>query len=266
MKISEHYKEGVQEFQAGAKSWRIAHLLGYSLLRQRYARSRLGQLWLSLSTAITVLAFGLVWSILWNQPIKVFLPYIAITHIVWGLITASLQDATTALSANGALFGNQETSFATVIYSLVYRQLIILAHNFIVIIAVWIYFKPPINSGLICFIPGLLLTILTCVFSAYLIALIATRFRDVVQLIANLLQITYLVTPVMWMPEFMPKNYSWLLTFNPFAVFLSLTRDPLLGRTVPESYWVISIGITLFLAIITPYLVGRFSKRIVFWV
>lgn len=266
MKFLEHYKVGMRDFRAGARSWRIAHLLGYSLLRQRYTRSRLGQLWLSLSTAITVIAFGLVWSILWNQPIRVFLPYIAITHIVWGLITASLLDATTALSANGALFGNQETSFATVIYSLVYRQLIVLAHNFIIIIAVWIYFRPPINWTLVYFIPGLLLTILTCIFTAYLIALIATRFRDVVQLIANLIQIAYLVTPVMWMPEFMPKSYSWLLTFNPFAVFLSLTRDPLLGRTIPEHYWLIACGITLFLAIITPYLVGRFSKRIVFWV
>ncbi len=266
MSIFGQYKAGLRDFQAGAKSWRIAHLLGYSLLRQRYSRSRLGQLWLSLSTAITVIAFGLVWSLLWNQPIKVFLPYIAITHIVWGLITASLQDATTSLSANGALFGNQETSFATVIYSLVYRQLIVFAHNIIIIIGMWVYFKPPLNLTLIYFVPGLLLTVLACVFTAYLIALIATRFRDVVQLIINVIQIAYLVTPVMWMPEFMPKSYNWLLTFNPFAVFLSLTRDPLLGRAVPENYWLIACGITLTLAIITPYLVGRYSKRIMFWV
>lgn len=261
-----HYKEGMQDFLAGAKDWRIAHLLGYSLLRQRYSRSRLGQLWLSLSTAITVIAFGLVWSILWNQPIKVFLPYIAITHIVWGLITASLQDATSVLSVNGALFSNQETSFATAIYALVYRQLIVLAHNFLVIFAVWVVFRPPLNWGLVYFLPGLFLTVLTCVLMAYLIALIATRFRDVVQIITNLIQIAYLLTPVMWMPEFMPKSYSWLLVFNPFAVFLSLTRDPLLGRPVPEIHWLIAGGITLFLVIITPYLVGRFSKRVVFWI
>ena len=54
---------GFEELASGVAFWRVWHLLGIRELRHRYARSRLGQLWLTLSTDIMVAVLGGVWSL-----------------------------------------------------------------------------------------------------------------------------------------------------------------------------------------------------------
>ena len=50
---------GWRECADGLANWRIAHLDGTAVLRRRYARSRLGQFWLTLTTGASVAALGL---------------------------------------------------------------------------------------------------------------------------------------------------------------------------------------------------------------
>ena len=50
---------GLEELLGGMRYWRMSHLIGVRDLRHRYARSKLGQLWLTLSTAIMIGALGL---------------------------------------------------------------------------------------------------------------------------------------------------------------------------------------------------------------
>lgn len=266
MSAARTYKDGLSDLIAGARNWRMAHLLGFSVLRQRYARSRLGQFWVSITTGVITFAFALVWSLLWGIPIAEYLPYIAIAHIGWGMITASLQDATTAISANAALFQNQETAFSVPIYGLVWRQLIILAHNFAVIFLVWLLFPVPLNWDLLLFVPGLVLVTISCVLGGYLIAIFAARFRDIIQVVNNILQVLYLLTPVMWYPEWIPAQHDYVLKLNPLAAYLSVIRDPLLGREIPLHNWLIAGGITAALIVLTPLIIGRVRKKLVFWV
>src|SRR5262245_10656665 len=69
---------GFEELVDGAYNWRVWHLLGVRELRHRYARSKLGQLWLTLSTAIMIGALGSVWSLLWHQPVRELMPFFGI--------------------------------------------------------------------------------------------------------------------------------------------------------------------------------------------
>ena len=49
---------GWRDIHEGIENWRIWHLMGSAELRRRYARSRLGQFWLTLSTGILI---GVPW-------------------------------------------------------------------------------------------------------------------------------------------------------------------------------------------------------------
>ena len=80
------FKLGQADLLRGLVNWRLCHLIGLSEIRRRYARSTLGQFWLTISTAIMVVALGIVWSTLWKLPIASFMPYIAISLIVWTMI------------------------------------------------------------------------------------------------------------------------------------------------------------------------------------
>ena len=86
------------------------------------------------------------------------------------------------------------------------------------------------------------------------------------QLIASILQTAFYVTPVLYRPDFVPADYQWINLVNPFAVFLSITRDPLFGFAMHWETWLIAIVIAFGGAVWALGFVGRFCKRVIYWI
>src|SRR5262245_26016175 len=84
---------GLGELVQGAFNWRVSHLLGIQQLRHRFARSRLGQTWLTLSTALMIGAMGVVWSLLWKQPLQQLMPFFGVGIIMWNFMQQVLNRA-----------------------------------------------------------------------------------------------------------------------------------------------------------------------------
>lgn len=257
---------GYSELRVGLANWRIWHLLGTADLRRRHARSKFGQLWITLSTGVTILALGLVWSLLWRVPIVGILPYITVAMIFWNFISGILNEATTAFTSIGNLFLNQKTSFGVAIYTLIYRSLITTAYNMAIVVAVFIWFWAWPDWRIILIVPGLLLTVIFLIPTAYVLATIAARFRDAVPLTHSVTQIGYFITPVLWRPEFIPENYRWINAVNPFSVFLSLLRDPLLATETSLATWLAAIGYVIVIWVVALPFIGLFYKRVIYWI
>ena len=107
----------------GALQWRLWYLIGSNEMRRQYARSRLGQIWIILTSAIAISTIGFVWSYLWAQPVREILPYIAVGLVVWQLISAILIETTTLLPANSRYFHNQYMPKSTIVFALVFRHI-----------------------------------------------------------------------------------------------------------------------------------------------
>lgn len=258
--------EGAADIAEGLRNWRIWHLLGTSELRRRYARSRLGQFWMTLSTAITVVTLGLVWALLWKLPVSELLPHVAAGFVAWAFITAFINDASNVFIGGSIYFLNQRMSFSTVVFSLAYRNLIVLAHNAVIVMLTMLYFAVPLTAEALLVIPGLILTTLAGFAIAYLIGMVCLRYRDLVQLVGNITQIIFFVTPVLWKESLLPPDKHWIVDYNPFAVFLSIIRDPILGTPVPAGRWLSAGGITISAILLALYVVGRMRHRIIYWI
>jgi ABC-type polysaccharide/polyol phosphate export permease len=123
----------------------------------------------------------------------------------------------------------------------------------------------PLGWTLLLLVPGLLLTLVTALWVGLLFGTLCTRFRDLPQIVASFMQIAFFVTPVIYKPELL-SDRLWAAThLNPFASFLSLLRDPLLGQ-VPEAthYWLASAVAFGGLALTIPVF-ARFRARIAYW-
>src|SRR5713226_7866194 len=86
----------IRDLVAGAHRWRLWYLIGSAEMRRRFARARLGQLWIILSSALSVSIIGLTWALLWKQPVEDMLPFIAASMTIWQFLAAVLSDAATA--------------------------------------------------------------------------------------------------------------------------------------------------------------------------
>ena len=259
-------RAGADDFAEGLQNWRIWHLMGTSELRRRYSRSTLGQFWLTLSTAVTVVTLGLVWSLLWNMSVAELLPYFAVSYICWTFLTAFLTEASGVFVGTSNYFINQRMSFSTVIYALTYRNLITLTHNSVIIIFVLVFFKIQISWHLIESIAGLIMATITGCAIAYLIGMVCLRYRDLVQLVTSVTQIIFFVTPVLWKESLLPPEKRWIVDYNPFAIFLALIRDPILGQSVSRDRWFAAFAIMLAMVALSFFVVGRLRRRIIFWI
>jgi ABC-type polysaccharide/polyol phosphate export permease len=256
---------GLRDIIEGIQNWRIWHLMGSAELRRRYDRSRLGQFWLTVSTGILIGSLSLVWSVLWRKPVSEMMPYFAASMVIWTMITGTLGDSTTAFSSRARFFLNERMSFATAIDALLYRNVLIFMHNAVIVVLVFILFQRPIGFRALLAIPGFCLAVLTGVWLSYVVAILCTRYRDLAQVVTSLVQIGFLVTPVLWKANFVPEPYRELVTLNPFAVYLSIIRDPLLGEPVPLEHWALAIAFTVGGFFLSLPFIGRYHRRLVYW-
>lgn len=261
-----NYAVGLREIALAFRQWRIAHMIGYAGIRTRYARSRIGQFWVTLSTFILIMSTGIVWSLLWKLPVQDFLPYLAASHLAWLFITGCINESAGALAAHAPYFINNRASFWTIILSIVYRNGLILLHNLPVYVVVLAVFRIWPGAQVLLFLPGVVLVAAFCGLLGILVSLACLRFRDLIQLVGSIMMIGFFVTPVMWKPEFMPAAAQWVLLVNPFASLVALFTDPLLGRPLHVVNWVITLGWVVVLAVIAPLAAGTWRNRVIYWV
>jgi len=257
---------GMADLMSGIGNWRLCHLMGLGEIRRRYARSRIGQFWLTISTAIVVTALGLVWSTLWKQPVAGLMPFVAISLTVWTMISGTLTEAATVFVSSGPMFLNQGTSFSTAIYSLVYRQLVIFLHNLPIIVVAILLFSVPVGGISLIALPGFASLVLALVWTSYLIAIACVRFRDLTQVVQNGLMLAFFITPILWKPDQIPPDKDYLLFLNPFAALLAVVREPLLGQ-LPSIYDCTAAAIfSIGGFVIALPIIGYCQRRIIYWV
>jgi len=89
----EYRKSQLQSFGGdvylGAQASDIWTILGWNDIRQRYRRSVIGPFWITLSTAVLIVALGFIYSAIFKTDIQTYLPYLALGFIVWGFISAT---------------------------------------------------------------------------------------------------------------------------------------------------------------------------------
>ncbi|MGI4764388.1 MAG: ABC transporter permease, partial [Janthinobacterium lividum] len=97
------------------------------------------------------------------------------------------------------------------------------------------------------------------------LALLCTRFRDMPQIVGNLLQLAFFVTPIMWHVEQLGPNAIYIEVLNPFAAFLRVVSEPLLGHVpAPQTYLTVLIALAILSLVAWPCF-ARFRARIVYW-
>lgn len=248
------------------KRWRLIHLLGISSLRARYARSKIGQLWLTLSNFFMILCFGAVWSVIWKLPIDEYLPYVGVGHIIYITITQTMNESSGIFVNDARLYLNERLPFFISVGAHFYKAAVIFVHNMptIVLLVVWsdsAHFKIDLMYPL-----ALLGSLVFIFFGSYLIAIICTRFRDLIQIVGLIFQVTFFVTPLMWTVDVIPIQYEKYIYLNPIASMLVALRNPIIGLSVNAlAYYSILIWVLLAIAC-AWYLHQKMEKRIIYWI
>lgn len=249
----------------GLSSWHVWNLLAMTDIRQRYKRSRVGPFWITLSMAAFVAGIGVVYSTLFKQDIRTYLPYLAVNYVIWTLIQGIISDATTVFSASGVYLRQEAMPKTLFAMRLISRNIIMLGHNIIIVPIVFLIFGIWPSWTMFLAIPGLLLLVVAAYPVVMLIGMVSTRFRDTPVIIQNVLQIAFFLTPIMWRVEQLGDAAPFVVGLNPFAIFLRIIAEPLNGRVPSLWTWGVALLMVAVLYAVTAPLFARLRARVVYW-
>ena len=250
---------------AGARAPHLWRVLGWQDIRQRYRRSKLGPFWLTISTGVLVGALGVLYAALFRVEVANYLPFVAVGFVVWGLVSGLINDGCAAFIGAGVIIKQVDLPLSIHVYRVVWRNLIVFAHNAVILVIVAVVFSIwPGWAGLLA-LPGLLLLCLNGVWIGLLLGLVSARFRDVPQIAASVTQVAFFLTPIIWKPELLPDR-AMVLDLNPFFHFVEVVRAPLLGHAPEFASWLATLGITLGGGLVTFVMYRRYRGRIAYWV
>ncbi len=263
---AERYRLAVADMTDAAKLWRLALTLGWFDIRLRYRGSMLGPFWLTLSTAVMVAALGILYSRLFKMELHDYLPFLALSLVLWNVLSTVISEACTCFTSAEGMIRSMRMPYTLHALRVVIRNAIVLAHNVVVILAVYVWFDR--WPGLRAFeaLPGLLLWVLDGLAICLFLGPIGARFRDIPPIIGSVIQIAFFVSPIIWQPELLHGRALDFLWLNPFYTLLEVVRGPMLGEAVRLRVWASAIGFSAVLVALAWIMFARTRGRLAFWV
>jgi ABC-type polysaccharide/polyol phosphate export permease len=257
--------DALADLMDGALRHELWARLAFHDIRQRFRRSVLGPFWLTLSMGILIGAMGTVFSALFHQDVAATLPYIATGIIFWGLLTGCINEGTTTFIAAEGFIRNVPLPVSVHFYRMLARNALIWLFNMAIYLAILVAFQIWPGWSVLLFLPGFALFLVNAAWMSLAAAILSTRYRDIPQVITNLIQVVFFVTPVFWSPTTMAGR-PLFITYNPFYHLLEIVRAPLLGQYPPAESWMFCAGLALIGLAGTAWLYRRAHARIAYWI
>ena len=263
--FAERNRMAVRDLRETLSLWRLCWALAQLDIVQRYRGSLLGPFWLTLSTGVMVGAMGVIYSTLFQIEMHDYLPFLAISQVMWGYLAVLVAESCQGFTMNEGMIRSVRMPFILYGARMVVRNLMVLAHNIVVIVVVDLVLWNWPGPVAVYAIPGFALWLIDSLALTMLLGAVCARFRDVPPIAASVMQMAFFITPVIWRPHLIGDK-EWMLPFNPFYTMLEIVRGPLLG-TVPDAVVYFSAFLTsMLLCAVTWVFFARVRGRIAFWV
>lgn len=235
-------------------------------IRQRYRRSALGVWWNLITLSITMGALGYIWSHIFKTDLKSYLPYFATGYILWNYIAALVNEGANAFITAESLIRQSNVPLQIHTARIVVRNLIILAINCVVLVFIFLVMGIAVSPFdiLMAFI-GVLLGLMLITPAVMALAIACARFRDLPQVVSNILQLMFFVTPIMWKREALSAENQWIADWNPLLLVLDAIRGPLLGRLLEPQQYLLLVGEIVVATVVGGFAFARYKKQLPYW-
>ncbi len=244
--------------------WRLSWTLGWLDIKLRYRGSLLGPFWLTLSTGVMVGCLGVLYSTLFLIDLKTYLPFLALSQVLWMFIGSIVSDGCVCFTGTDSVLLSARMPFTVHALRTIVRNLLVLAHNILVIIVVFAVFEIWPGAQMVWALPGLAVWGIDALAVCLLLGAFCARFRDIPPIVGSIMQIAFFVTPIIWQPQQLGAQQHYLV-YNPFFDLLELVREPLLGSAAGVHVWEAALVFSAALCALTGAFFLRARARIAFW-
>lgn len=252
-------------FLRGFRRFDVVHMFAMRELRHKYRRSVLGVFWVTMSMAIWVGTLAFVFGRVFNSDTEKLLPYMSASIILWTFFAMSLTEACVAFQSNEEYIKSVNLPLSVFIYRIAWSNAIVVLHNILAYALVAMYFSIFLRLNPISIVAGWFLFVANCLWIMFCLALACVRYRDAGPIVANGLQVLFYLTPIIWMPSYIPAEKRSFIEFNPFYHLFEVVRAPLIALPLPMTSVLIAGVMALIGWTLSVFAYARWRKDIVYW-
>jgi ABC-2 type transport system permease protein len=257
---------GMSEIVEALGLWRLWIFWGWLDVRQRYRRSLLGPLWVTMTMGISVMATGIVYSYLFRQNIKEYLPYVATGFVLWSLIAGYIGEACQVFIQNEGFIGQLKLPYLVYPLRLLWRYIAFFLHHVLVLLIVLAIFVDVSLPSLLSAVLGLLAIFVNIFWMGLILGLLSVRLRDIPVLISTFIQLLFMITPVIWPAKALGER-AFIAEWNPLYHLLESVRGPLLDPAFPvmNSHLYISLVMAIIGTLLSLLVYSQWRQRLLYW-
>ncbi|MDP1801674.1 MAG: ABC transporter permease [Bacteroidota bacterium] len=207
-----------------------------------YKQTILGPAWFFIQPIITAITFTVIFGNLANistdglPPVLFYLCGITL----WNYLSDTLIKTADTFTANASIFGKVYFPRMIVPLSVVLSNLIKFGVQFLLFIAVWVYYlitQTTVHPNLTLILVPFLILLMGFLGLSFgiIISSMTTKYRDLKFLIAFGIQLMMYATPIVYPLSIVPQKYKWLILANPVTSIIETFKYAFLG--VGEFNW-----------------------------
>lgn len=246
------------------RQWRVWYLMAHQDISLRYQRSILGPFWISFSLGALVLGIGYLYAEIFQIEWAEYCFFLASGLIAWTYISGVISDGCAIVMTEAHHLRSVRLSLPTLSARVVYRNLIILAHNMLLGVVVVYVTGHSLSWNLLWMLPGLVLLSFFGLAIGLILAPFCARYRDLPELVRNAVLMLFFLTPILW-PASEAGRRTMFVDGNPFNSLVNLIRDPLMGQVISDRDWIMSLGVTAGLVLLAIPALGYARQRVLNW-
>jgi lipopolysaccharide transport system permease protein len=203
-------------------------------LKTRYRGSVLGFLWTFLNPLLLMVIYSLVFSVYMRVDIRAYPVFVFAGLLPWIWFSSSMLSGASSIVESGSLikrvpFPPQILPAVSVTAALV--NFLLALPLLLVFMAAW---RLPIGWSLLLLPLPIAIQYVFTLGLAIVISMLTVRYRDLQQLLANLLTLWFFLTPVLYPTAMVPERFHPFLMLNPMAVLVAAFQDALYGAHLPS--------------------------------
>jgi len=207
----------------------------------RYRGSILGPFWITISMGLMVLGIGLLNARLFNASLHEFIPFVALGIVFFGTINGIINEGCETFVHAAGMLSQTSLPMFTFVWRTVFRNLINLAHNVVIVVIVLIWFGYWRNMNIPVAVLGLVFLVANAAWAGMLAGIASARFRDVPQIVISVMQFAIFMTPIFWEPARLGTSRIFL-SVNPFYYMVEAVRAPMMGaNATPHTYSILAL-------------------------
>lgn len=262
--LSAALAEATRDIVGGARRLRLASWLAATDLEARYHRTVFGSFWSLLSQAVWVGSIALAFSLLFRISLTEFLPYLAVGMGLWTFLSGVLVEAPSIFTRNAPLISTYRYPLSLYVHRGLITQFIQLAHYMIVAAVALALVQQSVGWQLLLFIPAMVIYFGVGFAVMVIFGFIGARYRDFQQVVPNVLQLLFLLTPIFWKRELV-ASHPWIADINPLYHLVEIGRGSILNTPFNPAHWIFCVTLMFVLLAIAWLMLGTQRRSLYYW-